>query len=248
MCFNTIDITETEVNTILKLLGDDSTKHKGQKKAGIIFDKLKTAECVQGAISSGIRDAIEECFTTFISNSSATDYFANLHADQWVTFFDKYATMVPKKMCEKVKKMEARGGLYQQDDKVKKALSTCHLKAKIVLLYEHDPYSAFPFLSPSVFFTLCKHLTRISESILEVSVYTFSSGFICAISKLRFNSQMSSWFSPFVHCVKLFPKEWSPGSASADMIRAIYAHPSLIMDRRSDAVTDVSIVSMHPQY
>lgn len=87
MCFNTIDITETEVNTILKLPGDDSTKHKGQKKAGIIFDKLKTAECVQGAISSGIRDAIEECFTTFISNSSATDYFANLHADQWVTFF-----------------------------------------------------------------------------------------------------------------------------------------------------------------
>ncbi|KAG9309437.1 hypothetical protein JVU11DRAFT_10691 [Chiua virens] len=47
---------------------------------------------------------------------------------------------------------------------------------------------------------------------------------------------VSSWFTPYVYLVKAHGREWLPGSASADMIRAILGHPSLNTENRDLAV------------
>jgi hypothetical protein len=54
--------------------------------------------------------------------------------------------------------------------------------------------------------------------------------------------QFSSWFSPLIYMASVHGKYWTPGSASADMIRALFAHPDIIADKRAIAIEIVSCV------
>ncbi|KAI5987130.1 hypothetical protein EDC04DRAFT_2913105 [Pisolithus marmoratus] len=58
-------------------------------------------------------------------------------------------------------------------------------------------------MSRSVFKILKKHLTCIQSTIYE----------------------MSLWWSPYIYATMIHPKEWNPGSPSADMRWAVLAHP-----------------------
>lgn len=63
----------------------------------------------------------------------------------------------------------------------------------------------------------------------------------CAILNTSIDNtlQYSAWWTPFIYLKKVFPKEWNPGSASADMIRAILAHPSIDMEDRTTLLDQV---------
>ncbi|KAI6044351.1 hypothetical protein EDC04DRAFT_2938010 [Pisolithus marmoratus] len=72
----------------------------------------------------------------------------------------------------------------------------------------HEDYAGFPFMSCSVFKILKKHLACIQSTIYE----------------------MSSWWSPYIYTAKIHPKEWNPGSPSANMRQAMLAHPDYHID------------------
>ncbi|KAI6019123.1 hypothetical protein EDC04DRAFT_2901858 [Pisolithus marmoratus] len=75
----------------------------------------------------------------------------------------------------------------------------------------HEDYAGFPFMSRSVFKILKKHLTCIQLTIYE----------------------MSLWWSPYIYTTKIHPKEWNPGSPSANMRQAMLAHPDYHIDCRN---------------
>lgn len=70
--------------------------------------------------------------------------------------------------------------------------------------------------------------------------FTFGSDLLSTNTIHSHDLQLSSWFSPYVRLRHLHTKEWSPGSPSADMIRAVLAHPALDTDHRRHAGANVS--------
>ncbi|KAI6008558.1 hypothetical protein EDC04DRAFT_2610903 [Pisolithus marmoratus] len=45
--------------------------------------------------------------------------------------------------------------------------------------------------------------------------------------------EISLWWMPYIYTAKIHPKEWNPGSASADMRQAVLAHPDYHVDSRN---------------
>ncbi|KAI5983520.1 hypothetical protein EDC04DRAFT_2616154 [Pisolithus marmoratus] len=46
----------------------------------------------------------------------------------------------------------------------------------------------------------------------------------------KIQEQMSSWWLPYIYTAKIHPKEWNPGSPSANMRQAMLAHPDYHID------------------
>lgn len=170
MCFNNIRLEERDVEEMMNKIDDDETEKEGQKELGNLYDKLKAASCVTEAISSGIRQAIDDTFNTIIADTDAVEHFACSASETWPQVFALYAEEVQSKMCKQVKEMDSRGDLKGLREDVAIALSTCHTKARVVLSFDGRRHElcTFPFMSASVFSTLVKHLSRIPGALLEV--------------------------------------------------------------------------------
>ncbi|KAI6009800.1 hypothetical protein EDC04DRAFT_2906448 [Pisolithus marmoratus] len=185
MCFNLVEVDEKEVKILISNLRSKKAE-AAQEKLEQLFDDLRNATPMPEAISNGIREAIDECFSSCIANMSGIHEIGNQSSADWVTIFAQYASEVPQKI--------------QEQSKIVFACDT-----------RHEDYAGFPFMSRSVFKILKKHLARIQSTIYE----------------------MSSWWSPYIYTTKIHPKEWNPGSASADMRRAVLAHPDYHIDCRN---------------
>ncbi|KAI6008564.1 hypothetical protein EDC04DRAFT_2610910 [Pisolithus marmoratus] len=182
MCFNLVEVDEKEVKILISNLQLKKAE-AAQEKLEQLFDDLHDATPIPEAISNGIREAIDECFSSCIANMSGIHEIGNQSSTDWAMIFAQYALEVPQKIQEQ----------------------TCVIKSKIVFACDtqHEDYASFPFMSRSVFKILKKHLACIQSTIYE----------------------MSSWWSPYISTAKIHPKEWNPGSASADMRQAVLAYP-----------------------
>ncbi|KAI6001145.1 hypothetical protein EDC04DRAFT_2908696 [Pisolithus marmoratus] len=212
MCFNSVEVDEKAVKTLLSSLWSKKAEAV-QEKLEQIFDDLRDAMPIPEAISNGIREAINECFNGCIANMSGIHEIGNQSSADWATIFAQYASEVPCKIEEQVTILQERGNLDRLRTEVRHALKTCMIKSKIVFVCDtwHEDYAGFPFMSRSVFMLLKMHLARIQSTIFEIS----------------------SWWTPYIYAAKIHPKEWNPGSASADMRWAVLAHPDYHVDSRN---------------
>ncbi|KAI6017934.1 hypothetical protein BKA83DRAFT_12231 [Pisolithus microcarpus] len=221
MCFNTVEVDETRVERLLSMLRTKNAE-RAQEELEEIYDELKDAKPVAEAISSGMRNAMDDAFETCIRNTTGVQEIGNPSLLDWSTVFAQYGSEVPDKMQEQVDAMAERGDLSRVREHIATMLKTSPLKARILFACEtrQEDFCSFPFMSRSLFKVLKEHLSRIQMSILE----------------------LSSWWSPYVYATKVHPKEWMPGSTSADMRRAVWAHPDFHADSRRSVWEKIVLV------
>ncbi|KAI6154547.1 hypothetical protein BKA82DRAFT_4347478 [Pisolithus tinctorius] len=229
MCFNSVEVDEKSVRSLLARLRSKDVKDAqiAQEQLDAIVQQLKDAKPIPEAYSDGIRTAIDECFKRCIENTSGVQEFGNQSSSEWMTSYAQYASEVPMKMQAEVDDMATRGDLSRIRPETCHALKTCAIKARIVLTSDsqRDEFAGFPLMSSSIFKVFKVHLQRIQRAILE----------------------LSSWWTPFVYTAKIHPKEWTPGSASADLRHAIFAHPQYHVDTR-DVVWDKIVLMIFEHY
>ncbi|KAI6155877.1 hypothetical protein BKA82DRAFT_4011287 [Pisolithus tinctorius] len=229
MCFNSVEVDEKSVRSLLARLRSKDVKDAqiAQEQLDAIVQQLKDAKPIPEAYSDGIRTAIDECFKRCIENTSGVQEFGNQSSSEWMMSYAQYASEVPMKMQAEVDDMATRGDLSRIRPETCHALKTCAIKARIVLTSDsqRDEFAGFPLMSSLIFKVFKVHLQRIQRAILE----------------------LSSWWTPFVYTAKIHPKEWTPGSASADLRRAIFAHPQYHVDTR-DVVWDKIVLMIFEHY
>ncbi|KAI6013307.1 hypothetical protein PISMIDRAFT_11860, partial [Pisolithus microcarpus 441] len=258
-CFNSVQLDPYEVQEAIEAIEHDSEDIESRKRLGAIYIKLRNATPIPGAISSGMRNIFDEAFCTSILKTSAIDYFGNSTSPQWVTAYAQYTDSVPNKLRELVEKMENRGDLDSEVTDIGIALRSCAVKAQIVFACDsfRRELPFFPFMTSSAIIAVSKHLSKIDSALVEVCL-RLSLAF-CAFltsSEMRDRdmftivSQFSSWWSPYIYSAKVFPREWSPGSPTADMIRAIMAHPSIMPKKRMNVCDEVisAIFNHYPAF
>ncbi|KAI6038252.1 hypothetical protein EDC04DRAFT_3023880 [Pisolithus marmoratus] len=212
MCFNSVEVDEKAVKTLLSSLRSKKAK-AAQEKLEQIFNELHDAMPILEAISNGIREAINECFNSCIANMSGIHEIGSQSSADWATIFAQYASEVHCKIKEQVTILQEWGDLDRLCTEVRHALKTCMIKSKIMFVCDtrHEDYASFPFMSWSMFMLLKMHLACIQSTIFEIS----------------------SWWTPYIYTAKIHPKEWNPGSASADMRQVVLAHPDYHVDSRN---------------
>ncbi|KAI6043293.1 hypothetical protein EDC04DRAFT_2891139 [Pisolithus marmoratus] len=168
MCFNSVEVDEKAVKTLLLSLQSKKAE-AAQEKLEQIFDELCDAAPIPEVISNGIREAINECFNSCIANMSGIHEIGNQSSTDWVTIFAQYALEVPCKIKEQVTILQEWGNLDRLHTKVRHALKTCMIKSKIMFVCDtcHEDYASFPFMSRSMFMLLKMHLAHIQSTIFE---------------------------------------------------------------------------------
>ncbi|KAI6025473.1 hypothetical protein EDC04DRAFT_2899807 [Pisolithus marmoratus] len=163
----------------------------------------------------------------FFSDTQAASNFANPSSEEWATAFAQYSNTLPIKFKELVDGLASRGDLRVDNSDVVVALKTCSLKAWVILACDHmvQDLPLFPFLSSSSFIAMASHLKVIEPALLE----------------------FASWWLPFIYWASIFPCEWLPGLATADMFHTIMAHSSYIPQRHSN-VCDQIVTIIFEQY
>ncbi|KAI5998561.1 hypothetical protein F5J12DRAFT_895514 [Pisolithus orientalis] len=118
---------------------------------------------------------------------------------------------------EEITQIDEDISLYEDD--VKKAIQMSPAKISLLLSEwcSDEPLYLFPLPSYRLIKAMNNHLLRINGALLE-----------CA-----------SWWLLFIHHDKVHPQDWSPGSASADMVRAVLAHRSPKMDGCVSAINEI---------
>ncbi|KAI6035842.1 hypothetical protein EDC04DRAFT_2897623 [Pisolithus marmoratus] len=221
-CFNTLPLDDTDVDALLMSIESDPNDAASMTVLRGIYNSLKSASPVVSAITGGIRSIVDECFIMFFGDTQASNNFANPASEEWATAFAQYSNTLPIKFKELVDGLMSRGDLGVDVSDIVVALKTCSLKAQVVLACDHmsQDLPSFPFLSSSLFIAMASHLKVIESALLEFAL----------------------WWSPFIYWASVFPREWSPGSATADMFRAIMAHSSYIPQRHSNVCDQIATI------
>ncbi|KAI6043291.1 hypothetical protein EDC04DRAFT_2891138 [Pisolithus marmoratus] len=221
-CFNTLPLDDTDVDVLLMSIKSDPNDAASSTVLRGIYNSLKSALPVVSAITSGIRSIVDECFIMFFGDTQAASNFTNPSSKEWVMAFAQYSNTLLIKFKELVDGLASRGDLGVDNSDVAVALKTCSLKAWVVLACNHmaQDLPLFPFLSSSSFIAMASHLKVIEPALLK----------------------FTSWWSPFIYWASIFPCEWSPGSATADMFHAIMAHLSYIPQRHSNVCDQIATI------
>lgn len=229
-CFNTVSYTLAEHRKIEAKSKNNTSFQKLKIRKEEIFEDLKQATPILESISDPLRDKLDRIFNTHLGDNTPASYrFGNDQDETWLTAFKEYSYAVVAAMDEYASEVLSADETKDLDEDVRTALLGCAGKAALVLDDSSQAdYCSFPFMSYSVITTLVRNMSMIERSIFEVS----------------------SWFSPMLYMAKGHGKDWEPGSASADMIRAIMGHPNLDPIRRGDAVIEIhrSFFSMFAEY
>ncbi|KAI6041840.1 hypothetical protein EDC04DRAFT_2892537 [Pisolithus marmoratus] len=221
-CFNTLPLDDTDVDALLMSIESNPNDAASMTVLRGIYNSLKSASPVVSAITSGIRPIVDECFIMFFGDAQASNNFANPTSEEWAMAFTQYSNTLPIKFKELVDGLMSRGDLGVDNSDVAVALKTCSLKVRVILACDHmsQDLPSFPFLSSSSFIAMVSHLEVIESALLE----------------------FTSWWSPFIYWASVFPRKWSPGSATADMFHAIMAHSSYIPQRRSNICDQIATI------
>ncbi|KAI5987133.1 hypothetical protein EDC04DRAFT_2913108 [Pisolithus marmoratus] len=169
MCFNSVEVDEKAVKTLLLSLQLKKAE-AAQEKLEQIFNELHDAMPILEAIGNGIREAIDKCFNSCITNMSGIHEISNQSSTDWATIFAQYALEVHCKIKEQVTILQEWGDLDRLCTEVRHALKTCMIKSKIMFVCDtrHEDYASFPFMSQSMFMLLKMHLACIQSTIFEV--------------------------------------------------------------------------------
>ncbi|KAF8833727.1 hypothetical protein BDN67DRAFT_1072862 [Paxillus ammoniavirescens] len=221
-CFNDIPFTRVEydrhVNNITK---GNSFANESAIALEEKYIALCKADAVCEAITDSLRTTLDDVYVKFLGGEGATSYrFGNMDDDIWMKAWESYVFTTVTVMEDYVQDLLKSGAMKTLSEVAQKALSNCAAKAALILNRRESPiveFQLFPFMSCSVFKTLVRNFEMIEKSILEVSL----------------------WYSPYIAMAKSHGKDWDPGSASADMIRAVMAHPDYTPKDRSKALASI---------
>ncbi|KAG1837976.1 hypothetical protein DFJ58DRAFT_734071 [Suillus subalutaceus] len=197
-----------------------------------MYQQLKQAHPVLAALSDPLREALNSVYEKHLGGQTAASYrLGNTNKDIWSKAYLRYKLDVIDVMEDYVRDKKKTQAINDLSDDVQTVLEGCATKASLVL-HQHDNlhnFIHFPLMSRSVITTLVWNL--IYHSHLKIL-------------------QVSAWFSPLLYMAKAHGKDWTPGSASADMIRAIMCHPDYDPEQCMYAVTEIisSIFEMFPEF
>ncbi|KAG2029408.1 hypothetical protein BDR03DRAFT_987774, partial [Suillus americanus] len=224
-CFNTVPYTLDQHQKIEAKSKNATSFQKMKITKEEIFEDLKQATPVLKAISDPLRKKLDGIFNTHLGDSTPASYrFGHDQDEIWLTAFKEYSYEVVAAMDEYASEVLSADETKDLDSDVRTALLGSAGKAALVLDDSSQAdYCSFPFMSYSVITTLARNMSMVERSIFEVS----------------------SWFSLMLYMAKGHGKDWEPGSASADMIRAIMGHPNFDPIHRGDAVVETYPPQIH---
>ena len=166
LCFNNVQLDDKDIRHLMQQVKRDEPE--AIKQLEKTYESLKDATCVTDAMTLKIHEAIEEAFVTTIAETSATNYLGNMSDITWVMAYKEYVSKITRMIEDIVSGMRADGSIDNIPEDVSIALTTCHLKIKVVIAHLIDKYHNFPFFCPSFLVSLRDHYSKISCAIFEV--------------------------------------------------------------------------------
>ncbi|KAH0834046.1 hypothetical protein J3R83DRAFT_11311 [Lanmaoa asiatica] len=150
---------------------------------------------------------IDEAFRQYLLCDSIIKHMENKSNVVWMTAYSKYRDAIVIAFEQTVSELKRDGVVDSASPDVRTAYNICTEKVLFVLNFQHSPDlpSSLSLMSASVWDTLANHFKHVEHSLIEISL----------------------WYSPLVYHQKLFSKQWNIGSATAEMLHALSAHPDL---------------------
>ncbi|KAG9310708.1 hypothetical protein JVU11DRAFT_9304 [Chiua virens] len=211
LCFNDYkDWDDEEVEKQLMVLAERTSTMEERNAADHFLNaelKALTKEAPMFTIiSDDLRKVIDKAYRNTLGKGDLWQQFG-MDTKEWKSAYREYADEVVEAMEEAYEAMKDEGRLINADEATVKAWESCASKARLLLNIEYTVFTQpyMPFMSASVWKSLSQQLRRAPKALMEVS----------------------SWFSPLMYNHKVIGSKWKVGSATADMLRAVAAHPDL---------------------
>ncbi|KAF8125067.1 hypothetical protein EV363DRAFT_1105774, partial [Boletus edulis] len=220
LCFNTAEWDEAKVKKSQQTLANSTSSQEAKKVCDdylvICMENLEFATPAKGAINDALRKQIDSVYKMTLGHSENWKYFGT-YSTAWKTEYSKYVKGVVAAMQTMSTNMLKEENATEMSDDMKRVWKDCASKAKLVLECKNYPKQppVMPFMSVSVWQSLSQQFKRVPNALVEVS----------------------SWFSPLVYNHKIVGGRWKIGSATAEMMRALSAHPDLTPELVYDAIT-----------
>ncbi|KAH7905678.1 hypothetical protein BJ138DRAFT_1118256 [Hygrophoropsis aurantiaca] len=207
-CFTTEEIDVDEVKRVAALMEKPMESEDWQVGVAArqkLLTRMERAQFVPDALTDKIRDIVDQAFLDNLAPREVSANFGMREDPTWSMGFQRYYESIEGAITNFISAQSSHPSYDNVNNDVKMAWQTCLPKIELVLQTtgDLDEPNGYPFMSASVWKVFSSNLRMISNSITEVS----------------------SWYSPFVHWSIL--GKWQPGSASADMLRALCAHQEL---------------------
>ncbi|KAF8125065.1 hypothetical protein EV363DRAFT_1299322 [Boletus edulis] len=213
LCFNTVPWDEVQIKKSQQVLAMPTSSATAKEAAdSYLVDcmhSLAFATPAKGAINDELRRQIDEIYKKSLGSGDKWQYIGT-DAPVWKQEYNTYVRGVVSAMSAmsaKVLKDETSSGM---NDEMTSVWKTCASKAKFVLEMKNYPEepALLPFMSVSVWQSLSQQFKRVPKTLTEIS----------------------SWFSPLLYNHKIVGGKWKIGSATAEMMRALSAHPDIVSD------------------
>ncbi|KAF8122102.1 hypothetical protein EV363DRAFT_1183630 [Boletus edulis] len=211
LCFNDVEWDDKKIKKAQQVLAIQSSSQTAKEAANAqLIDYMHDLEFTtpaKGAINDELREQIDAIYKKTLGSGENWKCIGT-DAPVWKREYAIYVRNVVAAittMSEKMLKDEASSVM---SDEMKRVWKTCASKAKFVLemkTYPQEPV-LLPFMSVSVWHSLSQQFKRVPKTLTEIS----------------------SWFSPLLYNQKIVGGKWKIGSATAEMFRALSAHPDII--------------------
>ncbi|KAF9231039.1 hypothetical protein BU15DRAFT_82890 [Melanogaster broomeanus] len=220
-CFNTVEMRMEDVEMAIEMMQEDGSK-ENEERLLTMYRSLQRATPIPEAIIEAIRQRLDEAFLEHMGpDSTVSQQFGDSKSPEWNKATSQYEHAVEQSIGEAIEESR-RAGLFESDKlspSAITALKTCLPKLKVILSIGSQKITSpnFPLMSRSVYSHMRTMLETISGAILE----------------------FSAWMSPFVYMTSAHGNQWTPGSASADMICSILCNTDIVTTKRTQAVDAV---------
>ncbi|KAG6369867.1 hypothetical protein JVT61DRAFT_13428 [Boletus reticuloceps] len=225
-CFNEVPIDEKEVDALI-MLSRGNHKAKAEKARDrlreIYFDVTVASDAMKGANGAmfSIRECMDDAFLRHMGpTSEAYLLFGDHRSHRWRKAVSNYMDEVIEKLPNVIAVIGSMDAPIDEEERQAFAsMQWCVAKVKVVHWFQSrcEPEVALcmmPFMSRSVYDHMVSRLEAISKGIQE----------------------FCRWWDPMIDMVPVIGKFWTPGSASAAMVRAILCHPDIRPHSRTSAV------------
>ncbi|KAG9308203.1 hypothetical protein JVU11DRAFT_12215 [Chiua virens] len=220
MCFNAMPVSKELVDELEDDLKDPERRVRAREVLSTVLKKLASTPFIPEALTDTHLKLLDDAFDKHYDPTSVNSYQLGNRAFGFGT--------ISAYRQDAIAAVRQAFNVIQEDPDVFKglhndtvtAMASAEQKIRLVLMAKWTigfDYSDFPLFSRSLYSILRRNLKMIQRSLLEVS----------------------SWWSPYIRLSNLHVKDWMPGSASADMIQAILAHPAYDIDLRHNMVDNV---------
>ncbi|KAG6369061.1 hypothetical protein JVT61DRAFT_1888 [Boletus reticuloceps] len=238
-CFNEVEVDEKRVDALLATIyneevSDHDACKEARKELRQIYREMKASGAkMKGARGAGfeIRRCMDDVFLQNLGPGTEVEVmFANQTSYRWHSGVFKYMDDLVDALPNVIETIlttgsgESEGGDDSERDDIA-SLKWCVAKIKVLrcIVWQtnaEESKSVVPFMSRSAYSHMVKQLERIDKSLLE----------------------FCRWWEPLIDMVSVIGIHWTPGSASAAMVRSILCHRDIQEGRRLQCTRNIVYV------